>query len=75
MLRPCINGRKKAGHIVCIFNNIIGKRAKLVLGGLRLRARIEIMELHSTGKGTLAAQLLRRGNSNDFIRKVKYINK
>lgn len=68
MLRPCINSRKKAGHIVYIFNNIIGKRAKLVLGGLRLRARIEILELHSTGKGTLTAQLLRCGNSDDLIR-------
>ena len=75
MLRPCINSRKKAGHIVYIFNNIISKRAKLVLGGLRLRARIEILRLHSTGKGALAAQLLRRGNSDDFIRKVKNINK
>lgn len=74
MLRPCINSRKKAGHIVYIFNNIIGKRAKLVLGGLRLRARIEILRLHSTGKGALAAQLLRCGNSDDLIRKVKYIN-
>ena len=75
MLRPCINGRKEASHIAYIFNNIIGKRAKLVLGGLRLRARIEIFKLHSTGKGALAAQLLRRGNSDDLIRKVKYINK
>lgn len=75
MLRPCINGRKKPGHIAYIFNNIIGKRAKLVLGRLRLRARIEILRLHSTGKGALAAQLLTRGNSDDFIRKVKNINK
>ncbi len=75
MLRPCINGRKKADHIVYIFNNIIGKRAKLVLGRLRLRTRIKILRLHSTRKGALAAQLLRRGNSDDFIRKVKYINK
>ena len=74
MLRPCINGRKKAGHIVYIFNNIIGKRAKLVLRRLRLRARIEILELHSTGKGALTAQLLRCGNSDDFIREIKYIN-
>lgn len=55
MLRPCINGRKKAGHIAYIFNNIIGKGAKHVLGGLRLRARIEILELHSTEKGALTA--------------------
>ncbi len=75
MLRPCINGRKKAGHIFYIFNNIISKRAKLGLGRLRLRARIEILELHSTGKSALTAQLLRSGNSDDFIRKVKYINK
>lgn len=75
MLRPCINSRKKAAHIVYIFNNIISKRAKLVLGGLRLRARIEILELHSTGKGALTAQLLRCGNSDDLIRKIKYINK
>lgn len=68
MLRPCINGRKKPGHIAYIFNNIIGKRAKLVLGGLRLRARIEILVLHSTGKGALTAQLLRCGNSDDLIR-------
>ncbi len=74
MLRPCINGRKKAGHIVYIFNNIISKRAKLVLRGLRLRARIEILELHSTGKGALTAQLLRCGNSDDLIREIKYIN-
>ena len=75
MLRPCINSRKKAGHIVYIFNNIISKRTKLVLGGLRLRARIEILELHSTGKGALTAQLLRCGNSDDLIREIKYINK
>lgn len=75
MLRPCINGRKKPGHIVYIFNNIIGKRAELVLGRLRLRARIEILKLHSTGKGALAAQLHGCGNSNDLIRKIKYINK
>ncbi len=74
MLRPCINGRKEASHIDYIFNNIIGKRAKLVLGGLRLRARIEILELHSTGKGALTAQLLRCGNSDDLIREIKYIN-
>lgn len=75
MLRPCINGRKKAGHIVYIFNNIIGKRAELVLGRLRLRARIEILNLHSTRKGAFAAQLLRSGNGDDFIRKIKHINK
>ena len=75
MIRPCINSRKKAGHIVYIFNNIISKRTKLVLGGLRLRARIEILELHSTGKGALTAQLLRCGNSDDLIREIKYINK
>lgn len=74
MLRPCINGRKKAGHIVYIFNNIISKRAKLGLGGLRLRARIEILELHSTGKSALTAQLLRCGNSDNLIREIKYIN-
>ena len=74
MLRPCINGRKEASHIAYIFNNIIGKRAKLVLGGLRLRARIEIFKLHSTGKGALTAQLLRCGNSDDLIREIKYIN-
>ena len=68
MLRPCINSRKKAGHIAYIFNNIIGKRAKLVLGRLRLRARIEIFKLHSTGKGALTAQLFRSGNSDDLIR-------
>ena len=75
MLRPCINGRKKPGHIAYIFNNIIGKRAELVLGRLRLRARIEILNLHSTGKDTFAAQFLRSGNGDDFIRKIKYINK
>ncbi len=75
MLRPCINGRKKACHIIDIVNNIIGKGAKLVLGGLRLRAGIEILKLHSTGKGAFAAELLRCGNSDDFIRKIKYINK
>lgn len=75
MLRPCINGRKKAGHIVYIFNNIIGKRTKLLLRGLSLRARIEILKPHSTGKGALTAQFLRCGNSNDLVRKVKYINK
>lgn len=74
MIRPCINGRKEASHIAYIFNNIISKGAKLVLGGLRLRARIEIFKLHSTGKGALTAQLLRSGNSDDLIRKVKYIN-
>lgn len=74
MLRPCINSRKKAGHIVYIFNNIISKRAKLVLGRLRLRAHIKILRLHSTGKGALTAQLLRCGNSDDLIREIKYIN-
>lgn len=74
MIRPCINGGKKPGHIVYIFNNIIGKRAELVLGRLRLRARIEILNLHSTGKGALTAQLLRCRNSDDLIRKIKYIN-
>ena len=68
MLRPCINSRKKPGHIAHIFNNIISKRAKLILGGLRLRASIEILRLHSTGKGSLTAQLLRCGNSDDLIR-------
>lgn len=75
MLRPCINGRKKACHIIDIVNNIIGKRAELVLGRLRLRARIEILKLHSAGKGAFAAQFLRSGNGDDFIRKIKYINK